>query len=322
MNRNYSKDGLLKMYQQEAINTRDRKQQEKQNRVMEERKTLDLINREIDQERRNTHNQKQQRINQRQEEYNQMLVRQQEDKESNPNWTRFKGKSEFNGTFKIGGENREIKIKNYDDISNHLVLNPTREVITNEVRGRSERENRDARVQQRGKSQGYNIINHSHMENNSNNIPIPNNQYQSNNSVSNINSQNYPGKYPNPNQYNSVNIQERDYRQETQPIDHLENYPYGGDRNPNHNPNPNQNVEQEYEDPEFQKYYEEYLRQKLREEEEALKQMPPQKSYPPVGIGKNPNEIPTSLDEYEAYRNQKLNEEISSYNNLPNNYVL
>jgi hypothetical protein len=263
-----------------------------------------------------------------------MMIRQQEDKENNPNRSRFKGKNDYSGTFKIGGENREIKVKNYDEISNNLVLNPTREVITNEARGRSQIENRDARMMQRGKSQGYNIINHSNAENYSHannmyshnnnqgqNVMPPSNQRQVQGQV--------PGQgqgYGNPqsrvnteNQYSQgrdmINMMKPPQQpQLPQQVQQHEPESYG-----NYPYNDNSNPAEQFDDPEFQKYYEEYLRQKLREEEEGLKQMQqPINKYPQDQAYQG--EIPTGLDEYEAYRNQKLNDEINNYNNqaLPN----
>jgi hypothetical protein len=282
------------------------------------------------------HNQKKQRINQRQDEYNQMLVRQQEDKENNR--SRLKGKNEYSGTFKIGGENREIKVKNYDEISKNLVLNPTRETITNEARGRSQIENRDARIMQRGKSQGYNIINHSNSDNypqgqNTNNVTPQNNQRQVP-VQGNANYGNYTN-YANPNsrintenQYNQAKevtnlskpSQQPHMPQQYEPEDYgKNNYPY----------NDNQNQAEQFDDPEFQKYYEEYLRQKLREEEESnLNISKPQNQIQPSNNNyaydyQGEREIPTGLNEYEAYRNQKLNDDINNYNNNSSpNYVI
>lgn len=340
MNRDYNKEGLLKMYQSEASNTRDRKFQEKQDRVIEERRVLEKINQEIEKEKMSAHNQKIQRINQRQDEYNQMMVRQQEDKENNR--SRFKGKNEYSGTFKIGGENREIKVKNYDEISKNLVLNPTREVISNEVRGRSQIENRDARIIQRGKSQGYNIINHSNPDNfshgqNPNNVTPHNNQRQLP-GQSNVNHANYGNytNYANPNsrintenQYNHAkeitNLAKPS--QQSQMPQHYEPEEYGKNNYPY---NDNQNQAEQFDDPEFQKYYEEYLRQKLREEEESSaniskpqNQMQPSTNNHHQYDHQGEREIPTGLHEYEAYRNQHLNDEINNYNNSGSpNYVI
>jgi hypothetical protein len=56
MRREYSREGLAKIYQSEANLNRDRKIQEKNSRLVKERKALDLINMEIEMEKRNSQN--------------------------------------------------------------------------------------------------------------------------------------------------------------------------------------------------------------------------------------------------------------------------
>jgi hypothetical protein len=89
-----------------------------------------------------------------------MMQRKQSESEVNPRKGR-KGKHDDDyGTFKIGGENREIKKRTYDDYTNSLILNPTRETgnvqqPTVGVNGPS------GRGYSKSKPTGYNIINHT-----------------------------------------------------------------------------------------------------------------------------------------------------------------
>ena len=176
MNRQYSREGLLNIYQQEAKDTRDRKIAERQNRVLEERKTLDNINKQLEIEKTEKHNVKFQKMNEMREEYNKMLMRKQEETE-NKRKPR-KDSDDLNGTFKIGTDNREIKRKTYDEISDALVINPMKD--NSNTRGRMEDRTNSISMHlgnhppKRGKSQGYNIINHY----NSDNCPINPNYMQ------------------------------------------------------------------------------------------------------------------------------------------------
>jgi hypothetical protein len=99
--------------------------------------------------------------NDRVDSYNQMAQKKATEVEVNPRKVR-KGKHDDDyGTFKIGGDNREIKKRTYDDYTNSLVINPTREG-GNQGIGMS---NNGPMV--RGKSQqrpNYNIINHTQSE--------------------------------------------------------------------------------------------------------------------------------------------------------------
>jgi hypothetical protein len=295
MNRNYSRDGLLKLYQQEATDHRDRKLIEKQARIQEERNALDNLNREIEQENNAKKNYKLQKMNERMEEYNKMLERKQSEKENIRN--KRLEKKDTQGTFKIGSENREIRKKNYDDVSNNLILNPMRE----NARGRSEYESGILRHHpQRGSSHGFNIINHNLYQENSS---IKTNYGRVNN-ISNTNYENGTRESEG-NQIKTNNIQ-----QQVEGIENLENYPYQEEAlNRNNNELP-----PEYEDPEFQKYYEEYMRQKMREEEMA------------ATMNKNESQIPTTMKDYEAYKSQmqKYPEEYpeNNQNNVINSLMI
>ena len=330
MNTQYSRDGLLKTYQNEANEHRDRKLQEKQNRVIEERKALELINREMEEEKRNAQYIKMRRMNERLDDYNQMMVRKQDEKDNAKG--RIRNKNDYVGTFKIGGENREFKKKNYDDVSNTLVLNPMKGNL-NVERGRNElmQESRYKNQQQRGKSQGFNIINHSNVDDFGGKPNHTNQDFARGNpnemNMKNYNDQFNPNVNVNPHYINSnrnphipqnkqvYNPQANPlpnshpyptdyYTKEPEGIENLENYPYG-DKEINSLP------KNEMEDPEFQKYYEEFLLQKMQEEELAK-----------GNISNNPK-IPTTMNEYEAYKNQNSNQNQKFYedqNNVSYNF--
>lgn len=314
MNRQYSRDGLLKMYQQEASDNRDKKAQEKQSRLMEERVALDALNREIEQEKRTQYNSKMQRMNERMEEYNHMLQKKQFEKEENRN--RKKGKDDL-GTFKIGGENREIRKKNYDEVSNNLVLNPMRENVQMGSRGRNET---TSGAQVRGKSQGFNIINHTAYDS------MPKMSYGRVNNMMNGenertgNMSNNMQNIMQNNNFNQVTSDRNQMNREVEGIENLENFPYsreigkerierGGEREQPNYPQREQTVQREepsysnpnpeYDEAEFQKYYEEYMRQKMREEEMAA-------AMESKANQENRNmNIPTTMKEYEAYKNSQ-----------------
>lgn len=296
MNRQLTREDLLKMYQQEASDNRDRKQAEKQQKVIEERQALDRLNREIEQEKRMIQNTKMQRMHEQMEEYKEMQLKKQMERENNGR--RFT-KGESQGTFKIGGENREIKRRNYDDISN---VNNTL-ALTRDDRG----------TQQRGKSQGigigrgvnnnFNIINHT--TSNFENYSGQNNHLRVNN-VNNINYGLGSGSALAKNNYdmnNNINLGGPNNK-EVEGIENLENFPYAIEVNKQ-----NENVDIQpqkgaNEEAEFQKYYEEYLKQKMKEENDNDGKENIQ-SYSNIHI--NNSEIPTTLKEYEAYREKNMN---------------
>lgn len=135
-------------------------------------------------------------------------------------------------TFKIGGNDREIKLKNYHQENDNLVLNPTRENINS--RGRQEQDNNlNKRYMTRGKSQGFNIINNktdvdfnpSTIVNNSNNnnntinkvgienVESYNYKNNLNHNIKNINNLNHFQKYDNNNNNNNVNFTDNHIRE-------------------------------------------------------------------------------------------------------------
>lgn len=239
MNRQPSKEELLRMYQQEANLNRERKALEKQSRQNEERETLDRMNREIETERRNQQNRKAYITNERMTDYKNFMQKKSEETVERRRVTK---KNDDNIAGKIGGENRTFKRKNYEETSNNLILNPTREFI-----GRGRNTESDLGYdpnQPRGKSQaqargGYNIINHTE-NNRRENIPSEVQEYIR---------EERGNEQVNPKMHGEV-----------EGIENLENY------------NPNVEVKpQTSEDEEYIKYYE-YMRRKEEEERERMNQ--------------------------------------------------
>lgn len=276
MNRQYSKEDLSRINQYDAKEARDKKIAERQARVNAEKMELEKINRELEFTKMRDQNNKLQRMTEMKEEYNQFILSKQQNKEEFKRNFRSKKDSELRGTFKIGGENREIKKRTYDDVTDGLLLNPGRQVPNSSQRGRVEQPSETEikmNIHQRGKSQGYNIINHSayntaNRENilNYGNSQSINNQQFARNNVSN----DYHSKYnTNVNGYTSKEIEG---------IENLENYHRHYDINTNNRPVIKDN--QDTSDNKVKKYYEDYLKQKQSEgKEEEEKFQPDQEIY-------------------------------------------
>lgn len=154
-----SKADLMNYYQMGLAENQMKKVQDKNNRIEMEKKMLNQLNREIEDEKKNRFDAKLQRNNILMEEYNLAQQRKQMEKEKNKD-RRQVSQFENYGNYKIGADNREIKRKNYEDVTNSLLLNPTRKsevaYLRNVVQDMS-----NVRHQGRGRSQGFNIINHS-----------------------------------------------------------------------------------------------------------------------------------------------------------------
>jgi hypothetical protein len=170
--------------------------------------------------------------------YNQNVQKKQIESEVNPRNRRSKHDDDF-GTFKIGGENREIKKRTYDDYTNSLVLNPTRETgaITQQqtsysIRGKSNQRN------------NFNIINHTQSDYyNQNNKPEV--SYERNihsNPINNYNPrvENNPrdsGKYRQVNELNA-----REIPNNIQPGNFENQNPYNVKNNYNYPPSNNEYI--------------------------------------------------------------------------------
>ena len=199
-----SKEDLLRMYQTEASDMMNRKNYEKQDRINKERIDLDRLQMEMDQEKKTKLQSKANISNTQRIEYEKFINDKFNTREKSLNPR--KKMSDPQGTYKIGGDNREIKRKNYEEITDHLTINPTRR--ENNLLREENYPREVAQISSRGKSQGYNIINHEKKKEKEN---IQNNNYNSN-----IKTLNNPNSNNNLNNYN------------TEGLDNLENYDLNG----------------------------------------------------------------------------------------------
>jgi len=194
---------------------------------MEERIGLEKLNREIEQEKTALHQAKMQRTHERVNDYNQMKINEQTNQPQGNEFNMKKKKTFDDEWFKIGGERHLLKRKTYEEATNNLAINPTRENIQ---RSRGDmQQNMNQRVQNRGKSQGYNIINHS-------------NDHNMNTNIRPINYETNPL-----NDLNQLKLNQQEKKE------NLENYI-------NDREYENYGKQEDQEDPEFIKYYQEYLR--------------------------------------------------------------
>jgi len=268
MNRQYSREDLFRMNQQDAKGLRDKKIAERQARVNQERMELEKINRELEQTKMREQNTKLQRMTDMKDEYNQFILTKQHSKEESKRINRSKKEAELTGTFKIGGDNREIKKRSYDDVTDGLVLNPSRNVPNSSQRGRREQEpEMKQSVPIRGKSQGYNIINHSDA----------NTFFKENNTIvdnkPSVNQQGIPSNMINDytSKYNTHSNSHYPYVQkEIEGIENLENYHRHYDINSS-KPTSIHHNRAESRDDKVKRYYEEYLKEKLNDEEKINK---------------------------------------------------
>lgn len=183
---------LFKDNIQQAEGDRDRRYQERQQQLNEERASIEVLNRQLAEEERMNKAKKEAIRNAQYQEYANYMKNKYED----PKRGRSRGELEI----KIGGENRTLKRKTYDDISNGLILNPMTEKAP-------DRQNRELIQQpynnqikrQRGNSHGYNIISGAIYDGKTNNITP----------VQQIN--NMPPKY-------------EDYRRDQPPQDNYQQY--------------------------------------------------------------------------------------------------
>lgn len=199
--------------------------------------------------------------------------------------TNYKKKdSEPQGTFKIGGENREIKRKSYYEVTENLNLNPTRQESNQNF---SNQINQDYYTQQRhnaaannfrNKSRGYNIINHTdeNLEN-----PYSQNLQSLQNQRPNNLAQGQKSNFMSPNESNNNKVGVDSYENNYTNFD--KNY-YNAEQNHSNNYNKNYNYQnektaQEPENPDIDEYdilYQEYLKKLQNEnpDEQAFDNIP------------------------------------------------
>lgn len=147
---------LLRQYQTEAEDIRTRKLQEKSNKITEERQQQKLVNDQLDQESQTRIQNKQNYIIAQRQDYERFMT----EKSTRHKSGDFRKKtSEPQGTFKIGGESREIKHKHKDDFESDLPLNPTKNAqIPTQPLYENLASNANVLQQNRNRNQGYDII--------------------------------------------------------------------------------------------------------------------------------------------------------------------
>jgi hypothetical protein len=267
---NYNKEHLLQNYQSEISENKNRKFNDKLQNLQQERIEMQKLQSELDREKMMKMQSRNDIKNSQREEYKNYMDTKRIKKNN----------EEIQGTYKIGGENREIRRKNYNDISDKMTLNVTR-------KENSQKNNMDythmANQQNainRARSQGYNIINHDvfgknpsslylnsnktdlNNNNNEGGRYIPQNTYENNNINNNNNYDDYDlNKYGYGNNYENKNENIgniiKPYENDDINTNNLYNYNNNIDYSAN-NPNPNSNINPPVSD--YAKMYEEYMK--------------------------------------------------------------
>ena len=172
---NYNKEHLLKNYQSEITDNINRKFNDKLQNLQQERIEMQKLQSELDSEKMRKMQSRNDIINSQREEYKNYLDTKRVKKNN----------EELQGTYKIGGENREIRRKNYNDISDKMNLNITRkENYQKHAIDYTQMPNQQVAVN-RARSQGYNIINHDVFAKNNNPSSLNLIQNQNQNKASN-----------------------------------------------------------------------------------------------------------------------------------------
>jgi hypothetical protein len=261
MKREYSREDLFRSNQMNANVLRDKKIAERQARVNEEKLELERINRELEITRVKEQNIKNENMNRMKDEYSQFVSNKHQFNQESKRSSRNGKETEPRGTFKIGGEHREFKKKTYDDVTNGLIINPGRRLPGSSqlsTRIPEEQHSNAVNLHQRGKSQGYNIINHA----------VFNSDVNRENTHNKQNTQNNPSTtYYSCNPYSKYNT----VHKEVEGIENLENYHRHYDINNSNKTNlevtpSNVNSGEE----KMRRYYEDYLNKKLNDENDYV----------------------------------------------------
>ena len=105
----------------QAEGDRDRKYHERQQQLNEERASIEVLNRQLAEEERMNKAKKEAIRNAQYQEYANYMKNKYEDPK--------RGRSRGDIEIKIGGENRMLTRKTYDDVSNGLILNPKKSLL-------------------------------------------------------------------------------------------------------------------------------------------------------------------------------------------------
>ena len=147
----------------QAEGDRDRKYHERQQQLNEERASIEVLNRQLAEEERMNKAKKEAIRNAQYQEYANYMKNKYEDPK--------RGRSRGDIEIKIGGENRMLKRKTYDDVSNGLILNPmTEKAPERQSRELVQQTYNNQIMRQRGNSHGYNIISGAIYDGKNNNI--------------------------------------------------------------------------------------------------------------------------------------------------------
>ncbi len=252
MNRRLNSSELLRHYQTEAEDIRARRIDDKANKINTEKEHIKSLNNQLEFEKQNRIQSKILSVNAQKKDYERYIT----EKNSRQKSGDYRKKSsEVQGTFKIGGENREIRRKNKDDFENDLPINPTRnnQIPTTPNNNQSENNTNpnmpsNSNVVQinRNRNQGYNIISgeatdgKSEYENRKN-LNDYNDNYSNNrnpithaNVNSNVKQQNTNNEINLP-KINNRNLQTKANKSSYNPINHINNNNYYS-----YNPTPNE----------------------------------------------------------------------------------
>ena len=147
----------------QAEGDRDRKYHERQQQLNEERASIEVLNRQLAEEERMNKAKKEAIRNAQYQEYANYMKNKYEDPK--------RGRSRGDIEIKIGGENRMLKRKTYDDVSNGLILNPmTEKAPERQSRELVQQTYNNQIMRHRGNSHGYNIISGAIYDGKNNNI--------------------------------------------------------------------------------------------------------------------------------------------------------
>ena len=313
---------------QNANYVREKKEYLRKQELESDKRAMATLAQQLEEEKQMEKNRKRQIQNAQFQEYSNYMKNKYQN--HNPNLNN----RDNNLQIKIGGENRYLTRKNYNQENENLCINPTSIQLksNNQTINYSEQ----GRINQRGQSHGYNIISNEPFQNNTNvenkNVQIPkeenpNNymdnsspQYLNNSNLMNNNNLNYQmelnninqgninqnvpqSNYPNQlYQNNSLNMYPQDYNVQNnkyKKIDELNN----NNMLPSQQTIPNNNLPKEDDKPSEEDYrrYNEYLELLKRQEEEELKAY-----YKAQSMQNEMNYLP----------NQNPNPQVNSLNNI------
>ena len=227
--RDYLSDNI-----QNANYAREKKEYMRKQELESDKRAMASLAQQLEEEKQMEKNRKRQIQNAQFQEYSNYMKNKYQN--HNPNLNN----RDNNLQIKIGGENRYLTRKNYNQENENLCINPT--TIQLKQNNQTINYSEQGRINQRGQSHGYNIISNEPFQNISNekkniNQPLINQKEEINNNninyqqMQNLN-QNIPQQYNNPNQMELNNNINKGYEQNIQQ-DINQNYTNQMYQNPN-----------------------------------------------------------------------------------------